>query len=226
MHRLTAQRRALTRVETIVIAVTALLILTIGVAGLTYLREKAHAKTCLTILARHGVAFAAYAVDHENVLPYENVGDEALGRIVWYDALTPYMDGTERICPSVDRLAENYLESYRMNSKLAKAGANPPMPYRELDTLDRPTATVIMFDAEYGGRKLSLKGNLNDVEFRHNGSVNLLFGDWRTERFDRGRLKRDSEWLPPKVVWDPDTGKARTREPPAMRGGKRRTRRP
>jgi prepilin-type processing-associated H-X9-DG protein len=226
MRRRALQRRAITRVETIVIAVTILLILTIGTAGLARLREEARAKTCLTILSRYATAFAAYTADHNNVLPYENVGDEALGRIVWYDALTPYMDRTERICPSVDRSEENSRESYRMNSKLAKGSASTPMPFRRLDTLDRPAATVIIFDAEYGGRKLSLKGKLNDVDFRHNGKANLLFADWRVEPFERNRLMQDSAWLPPKVVWDPDAGSMPTPQPVKPRTSRHRYRRP
>ncbi len=45
-------------------------------------------------------------------------------------------------------------------------------------------------------------------------SANVLFGDWRVEGFDRHRMKRESQWLPPKVLWDPDAGKHRAPDPP------------
>lgn len=213
MPRSAGRQKAITRVETIVVAAIVVLAATVGGATLSYVREEARSEVCSSILARYGEALAAYAADHQGVLPYENVGDESVGHVVWYDALASHMGEAGRICPSVDRSADNYREGYRINSKLAKSSANPPMQYRKLHTLDQPGATVILFDAEYGGRKLSLKGKLNDVEFRHNSAANLLFADWRVERFGRDRLVQESGWLPPKVVWDPDLGRARVTEP-------------
>ena len=55
-----------------------------------------------------------------------------------------------------------------------------------------------------GGSKLSLKGRLKDVDYRHNGSVNVLFADWHVERFGRDDFVKASNWLPPKIIWDPD----------------------
>lgn len=217
--------RAVTRVETMVIAAIVLLLVTVGAAVLSYVREEARSEACSSLLARYGEAFAAYVADHGNTLPYENVGDEALGRKVWYDVMSPYMVATQRVCPSVDRSHENYREGYRMNSKLAKSGGSPPMPYRKLDTLDRPDVTAILFDAQYGGPKLSLKGKLDDVAYRHNGSANVLFADWRVERFSRERLRQDSKWLPPKIVWDPDAGMPLMPESPEKKGKASATRR-
>ena len=207
-------RRAVTRLETLVILVVVLLFVSVGIATLSHVREGARAKLCLWNLARYGEAFAAYAIDYDNVLPYENIGDESLGRIVWFEALSSYLPPATRICPSVDRSQENYRESYRMNSKLANPGAEMPTPYRRLDTLNRRGPTVILFDAEYGGQRLSFKGKLKDVAYRHSGAAHVLFADWRVEGFDRQRMKRESEWLPPKVLWDPDAGRHRAPDPP------------
>ena len=62
---------------------------------------------------------------------------------------------------------------------------------------------MIFFDAQYGGSKLSLKGGLKDRDARHRGAVNVLFADWHVERMEEQRLVEMSNWLPPKIIWDP-----------------------
>ncbi len=196
--------RALSLVGTVIAIIAGGAILALALFGLAHAREGARAKRCLSILDRYGTAFAAYAEDFGNVLPYENVGDEQHGRVVWSDALAAYMDEMDRLCPSVDRSVENHREGYRMNSKLSRRNADPPQPYRLLSSLSSRPRTVLLFDAGYGGSKLSLKGRMNDVDYRHNGSVNILFADWHVERLGRDDFVKASNWLPPKVIWDPD----------------------
>ena len=196
--------RALTLVGTIIAIIAGGVIVAVGLFGLAHAREEARAKQCLSILSRYGTAFAAYAADFGDVLPYENVGDEHLGRVVWSEALAAYMGEMDRLCPSVDRSVENHREGYRINSKLSRRSADPPKPYRLLSSLLRRPHTVVLFDAEYGGSKLSLKGRLKDVDYRHNGSVSILFADWHVERFGRDDFVKASNWLPPKIIWDPD----------------------
>ncbi len=196
--------RALSPVATIIAIIAGGAIVTVALFGLSHAREQARATRCLSILSRYGTGFAAYAQDYGNVLPYENVGDEHLGRVVWTEALAAYMTETDRLCPSVDRAVENYREGYRINSKLSRRSADPPQPYRLLSSLSSRPHTVVLFDAEYGGSKLSLKGRLMDVDYRHNGSVNVLFADWHVERFGRDDFVKASNWLPPKIIWDPD----------------------
>ena len=196
--------RALSLVGTVIAIIAGGAIVAVALLGLAHAREEARAKRCLSILSRYGTAFVAYAADFGNVLPYENVGDKHLGREAWSEALAAYMDEADRLCPSVDRTVENHREGYRINSKLSRRSADPPQPYRLLSSLLSRQRTVVLFDAEYGGSKLSLKGRLKDVDYRHNGSVNVLFADWHVERFGRDDFVKASNWLPPKIIWDPD----------------------
>ena len=55
------------------------------------------------------------------------------------------------------------------------------------------------------GEKLSLKGHLKDVHYRHLGQAHLLMADWQVAAFGPEQLKEASSWLPPKVVWDPES---------------------
>lgn len=199
-----ALQRGLTLLETCIGGGVLLLLASAGLWGLSHAREEARATICSTILARYGEAFAAYAADHSGVLPYESVDDEDSGRIAWYFALESYLGAPERMCPSVEKSEGNWEEGYRMNSKLCRKGTAPPAPYRVLASLYKPSATAVLFDGEYGGKKLSLKGQLKDADFRHNGAVNLLLADWHVERFKKKRLVEESGWLPPTVIWDPN----------------------
>lgn len=167
-------------------------------------REEARAVRCQSIMAQYGRAFATYATSYGGVLPYEGVGREAEGHVVWFDALEPYMAESEQVCPSVDPQVDNHQKGYRINSQLARSGSEAPSEwYRRLDSIDQPAHTVVLFDAKYGGKKLSMKGKLKDVHYRHNGSANVLFADWHVQRFGENELREASNWLPPKVVWSP-----------------------
>ena len=197
------QARALTILSTLIVIAVVGVLATLGLIALAAPREKARSAVCVTILERYGEALAGYAADFGGVLAYENVGDEHLGHVVWYDALATYMSGGDRVCPSVDRTVANFEEGYRINSKLGRWSTIPPQPYRKLSSLDRPGATVVLFDAQYGGKTLSLKGQLKDAQFRHLGSLNMLLADWQVSGFDEKRLVEASSWLPPRVIWDP-----------------------
>lgn len=198
---------ALSTVEVVVAIVAVGLLTTLAVRSWASSREEARATVCMSILQRYGQAFSEYATDYGNVFPYENVGDEGLGHVVWYDALEVYMGPASRTCPSVDSKEDAYQEGYRINSQLGRLSTIPPQPYRGLHSLGSPERTVVLFDARYGGRKLSLKGQLKDADYRHNGSLNVLFADWHVERFSELGLVEASGWLPPKVIWDPDAAR-------------------
>jgi prepilin-type processing-associated H-X9-DG protein len=174
-----------------------------GVRNWQRVREEARAAQCQTILQRYGQAFRAYAAEFDGLLPFEGVGLEQEGHMVWFDALGRYLSGGDAVCPSVDRTVSNYEEGYRINSQLSRSGGLPSEWYRRLDSLSQAEATVALFDAEYGGKKRSMKGNLKDVDYRHNGSANILFADWHVERLRPNELKEASNWLPPRVIWDP-----------------------
>lgn len=198
--------KAVSRIEVLVIA--AVVGLVIAAVGFFWMRsgERARAEMCGRILESYGKAFAAYAADYGEVLPYENVGAESQGHLVWREAVAPYMDADADadLCPSVDTDVPNYEEGYRMNSKLGRRRADPPQPYRRLSTLDQPDKTVLLFDSRYGGTKRSLKGRIDDVDYRHLGAANLLFADWHVASFEKAELEEASGWLPAKMIWDPD----------------------
>lgn len=204
------------RAEVLAAAGALLVVVTLLSLGLMSSREKSRARACLANLGRYGIAMASYAEDFGGVLPYENTGDESLGHIVWDEALESYLGSRNRLCPSVDRGAKNYRAGYRINSKLGRRNATPPKPYRLLSELAEPSATVMLFDAAYGKRKLSLKGGLADVDFRHDGCANLLFADWQVQAFTSPELTEASDWLPPTVIWDPDDASLAS---PAAAGG-------
>lgn len=197
------QSRAVAMREVLVAISVIILTAVVGVGSWMHVRENARATACLAILERYGVAFAQYAQASGGFLPYENVGREQLGYVAWRDVLSDHLGDEDRICPSVDRATLHYEECYRMNSKLSRTRETPPRPFRALDTLARPAVTVLLFEAGYGGAKLSLKGGLKDRDARHRGALNVLFADWHVERMQEQRLVEMSNWLPPKIIWDP-----------------------
>ncbi|HPD29518.1 MAG TPA: DUF1559 domain-containing protein [Phycisphaerae bacterium] len=137
------------------------------------------------------------------------------GWICWFDCLDRYMGkGVSaeqvKICPTVQRFEPNREESYRMNSKLAdyslykKDGTRNDyfMPYRRVETLKRPSDTVVLFDGDVGTGPVDLgpgsppppsfKGRWrlhnDDVNYRHNIATNLLFADWHVENMKKKAL--------------------------------------
>lgn len=207
----------------------------IAVPAIVRSRERVRSTLCRANLEQLGQVLQAYAADYGNVLPYEDRGEEkSAGRICWFDAIDPYLtkrgaSASVKVCPTVGLDTPQCEESYKMNSKLApsppKPGApgqptpppptsEPPKPYRKLSTLTRPQATVVLFDADVGGKSLAFKGRWrsekDDVNYRHNTATNLLFADWHAEEISKSTLKKRSihntpiVWQPPDAgVWDP-----------------------
>lgn len=141
---------------------------------------------------------------------------EIRGWICWFDCLDRHMGrGVSaedvKICPTVQRFEPNREESYRMNSKLAdssryKKDGSPNryfMPYRKVDTLKRPSDTVVLFDGDVGTGLVDLRPGMpppppsfkgrwrlrnDDVNYRHNIATNLLFADWHVENIKKKAL--------------------------------------
>lgn len=203
------------------------IVLAIVIPAVARSRERGRAALCRGNLEKLGVALRLYAADFGNTLPYEDRGEEAsAGRICWFDAIDPYLAksgaGTGvKICPSVDPSNPHAVESYKMNSKLAPAppkpgapghnvppagSAEPLPPYRKLDKLVRPQATVVLFDGDVGGKTMSFKGRWrdqdDDVNYRHNNATNILFADWHVEGITKGTLRKRSAKNTP-IVWQP-----------------------
>jgi prepilin-type processing-associated H-X9-DG protein len=217
-----------------VLAIVGAMGLAVGliIPAVAHSRERARSTLCRSNLAVLGPALRLYALDFGNVLPYEDRGEEkTAGRTCWFDAINPYLtkagaDPNVKICPTVGLGSPNAEEGYKMNSKLAPSppkpggpgqkqppppsNTEPPKPYRKLDTLPRPQATVVLFDGDVGGKGASFKGRWrekgDDVNYRHNNSTNILFADWHTEEMSKGTLKKRSVHNTP-VIWQPaDSG--------------------
>lgn len=221
------------------------LLVAILVPSLAKSRENARATVCKTQLMEWGRAMNSYAASYGNALPFEDrpkpaddldgdfVWDET-GWICWYDALDRHfgskkVDPRMKVCPSVPWSDPNREESYRMNSKLAEANVSDDptkekyeRAFRKIDTLDRPSDTVILFDGDIGGGTpeqpdLDFKGRWrfssgrDDVNYRHLKAANILFADWHVEHLRKDVLAERSLknsrmiWQPPDVgEWDPD----------------------
>jgi prepilin-type processing-associated H-X9-DG protein len=126
----------------------------------------------------------------------------------WTGRSTPAPEGV-KACPTVLRSDPFCEESYRMNSKLSETveGNKYYRPYRKLSTLTRPSQTVLLFDADIGGDKISFKGRWrkknDDVSYRHNGATNILFTDWHVENFAEEAVYDKSINNAP-IVWQPE----------------------
>jgi prepilin-type N-terminal cleavage/methylation domain-containing protein/prepilin-type processing-associated H-X9-DG protein len=221
-------RRAFTLIELLVVMGVIGLLVAILVPSLARGREQARTVNCQANLSQLGKALLLYATDYRTTLPYEDRVDpdplnpadpEEYGRICWFDAIDrPYLgrakaDPRVKICPTVALDDKNSEESYRMNSKLAETkkpqNAGDPnyyRPYRRLDLLPRPAATVVLFDADIGGTIISFKGRWreqdDDVSYRHNRCTNLLMADWHVQKVDKKVLHAQSIKNSP-IIWQP-----------------------
>ncbi|NLX07796.1 MAG: type II secretion system protein [Phycisphaerae bacterium] len=205
---------AFTLVELLVVIAIIALLVGLLVPTLSSARENARAVVCQSNLAEWAAMMTIYAEDHSNFLPYEDRGDELLGRICWYDAINWTGSGSQeglenvKICPTVAKTDPNCEESYRMNSKLAETVPGEYYrPYRQLNTLTRLDQTVLLFDGDVGGTTVSLKGRWrlqnDDVNYRHNLATNLLFTDWHVEKVERKTVTVRSVNNTP-LVWQPE----------------------
>ncbi|MCP4589388.1 MAG: prepilin-type N-terminal cleavage/methylation domain-containing protein [bacterium] len=205
---------AFTLVEVMVVISIIGLLLAILLPSMARSRENARAVLCRGNLVEWGRGMFVYADLHRGWLPYEDRGEEALGRFCWFDVMkdifnTATIPESVRACPTVLRSDPEREESYRMNSKLAETNPNSEhyLPYRRLNTLARPGQTVLLFDGDVGGGRVSFKGRWrvrgDDVNYRHNDATNILFADWHVEMF-RTHVVREKSIRNAPLVWQPE----------------------
>lgn len=216
-------RVGFTLIELLVVIGIIALLIAITVPAMARSREQARSVACRSNLSQLGKALMMYAQTNHGVLPYEDRGEETShGRICWYDSIDGQLskakaDKQVKICPTVRLDEPNAEESYRMNSKLNESSLKDDpdkkqfyKPYRKLDTLDRPGATVVLFDGDVGGDTKSWKGRWrssdasagDDVNYRHNSYTNVTFADWHVEGIFKKVLEQRSEKNSP-IIWQP-----------------------
>ena len=212
---------AFTLVEVLIVLSIMSLLAAILIPSMARARENARSVICGSNLMEWGRMMLIYADEHRGFLPYEDRGEEDIGRVCWFDALNWSYSTTEapeavKACPTVLRSDPEREESYRMNSKLAETNeaSEHYQPYRKLGTLLRPAQTVVLFDGDVGGGHVSFKGRWrlrnDDVNYRHNRATNFLFTDWHVENLGQKEVGEKSLenraliWQPEDMgTWDP-----------------------
>lgn len=226
--------RAFTLIELMVVVAIITLLVSIIIPSLATSRENVRSVLCRTNFTELSKAMLMYASAHGGFLPFEDrvkenllpseIYKERKDYLCWYDAVDKYLKTDKKnvgvkLCPTVARDAPNSSEGYRMNSKLAETNWLSPYylkpPFRKLDTLKSPLATVLLFDADVGGDVLSFKGRwrqtMDDVDYRHNTKTNIVFAGGNIENMHKKVLAKKSfsnspvVWQPADVgPWDPD----------------------
>jgi len=181
-------KHAFTLIELLIVISIIALLIGLLLPALSQARASARSGVCLSNLRQHGIAFNLYVMEYDK-LPHEDDHDPNI--ISWFDGLMPFM-GTSRsfvnpvqVCPEVDQEAPAFIKGYRFNSNL-ESNSDPFLdPIRILAT-DR---TVILFDAEFSGTKISFKGKKKRVDYRHPTGADILFADWHVS----GMHKKEAE---------------------------------
>jgi prepilin-type N-terminal cleavage/methylation domain-containing protein len=215
-----------TLIEVLVAVAIITVLISILIPSLARSREAARTVVCKSNFSEWSKAMLMYTQQYRGVLPYEDRPDPAdpveKNHVCWYDAADRYFKSSKsepsvKLCPTVQRDMPHRLESYRMNSKLAETNRTNPkyMPYRTVDRVKLPHATVLLFDADVGGDVISFKGRWrisnDDVNYRHNRMTNILYVAGNIESVHRKILFKRSQknaptiWQPADMgPWDPD----------------------
>jgi len=108
-----------------------------------------------------------------------------------------------KMCPGVRKSKVSRPESYRMNSQLEEPEEPRSYPFRNIDTITKPSATVCIFDAQTGGDRLSFKGKDENFARRHQGGGHILFLDWHVRWYSQKHVKSDAKKDKPTIIWRP-----------------------
>jgi prepilin-type N-terminal cleavage/methylation domain-containing protein/prepilin-type processing-associated H-X9-DG protein len=170
-------------------------------------RERARTANCQSNLQQIGLALQMYADEHDGFLPHED--DKVPANSCWFFLIDPYLrtqglDDLEvnevKLCPGIRKGKSARPEGYRMNSQL-ETGEEP---FRNIATIPRHAATVVIFDGETGGDSLKFKGKWEDFSSRHQAGGNILFFDWHVKQFTKSHIKSDRKSQNPQIIWNPD----------------------
>jgi len=173
-------------------------------------REKARAATCMNNLKQIGLALQQYSNEFDGLLPHED--DKDPPNSCWFFLIDPYLEsrGLEdsevnevKLCPGIRKEKEVRPEGYRMNSQLEISEEPRNHPFRSIDTIPFPAATVCIFDAESKGPLVKFKGQDEDFAKRHQGGGHILFLDWHVRWYSKDYVKRDAKVEKPTIIWHP-----------------------
>jgi prepilin-type processing-associated H-X9-DG protein len=187
-------------------------------------KAKGKQAACMSNLRQTGIGFRMYADDHAGFGPTTTHG--AGTNESWIYQLSSYVGNVDRIrlCPADPKGQQrmtNHASSYTLNEYTAVDYVDPfgnaLESFRKLDTLPRPTATMIIFEiSDLAGVNIFndhthsrhwLQGwssVLADIQpDRHGTSANYLFADGHVESIQAAKLKKLIEAtnnfaLPPK----------------------------
>jgi prepilin-type N-terminal cleavage/methylation domain-containing protein/prepilin-type processing-associated H-X9-DG protein len=176
-------------------------------------REKARTAKCLGNLHQVALALQQYTNDFDGYLPHEDDAQDNPPDDVrcWYYVIDPYLEtrGLEdvdinevKLCPGVRKSKNTREESYRMNSKLEESEDPRTFPFRSIDTIPLPAATVCIFDGETKGLETKFKGKSENFAKRHQGGGNILFLDWHVKWYSQDHVLSDAKKQNPTIIWD------------------------
>lgn len=176
-------------------------------------RERARTADCMNNLKQIGLALQQYTNDFDGLLPHEDDAQDNPPQYVrcWYYLIDPYLEtrGLEeaevnnvKMCPAVGKSKKSREESYRMNSQLSKSEDPRTFPFRTIDTIPFPSATVCIFDGQTGGDQIKFKGKEENFSKRHQGGGNALFVDWHIKWYSQKHVKSDAKKDKPTIIWD------------------------